>query len=360
MDIGIFVNPLYEDGNTDPQEKFHESLTRIRQAEEWGFASAWITEHHFLRYSRPSSPVLLAAAAAQTERIRLGTGVVVLPFHDPVRLAEDLATLDHISGGRVDVGIGRGLFPAEFDGFAIELEESKPRFDEALEVLLKAWTSDEPFSYRGTYNKYEDIVVYPRPLQRPHPPLCSPCVSPGSFERAVSRGFNGLVGAYMTPIETLKETAFGPWEAAKKEFNAPHLRNLHNEIVYVAETREQAYKEAERPIMEYVRAAGQIWGDPNDPRWANELGPVWQQMVSFFQTVTWDEVFEKLVIAGDPDFVTERFLEFSECGVDELLVYPCDFDFDQTTRSLRLIAEEVAPAVGRALANKQDVGVTSD
>jgi alkanesulfonate monooxygenase SsuD/methylene tetrahydromethanopterin reductase-like flavin-dependent oxidoreductase (luciferase family) len=349
MDIGLFVNPLHEDGTTTPREKFDESLQRIREAEEWGFSSAWLTEHHFLRYSRPSSAVTLAAAAAQTERIRLGTGVVVLPFHDPVRLAEDLATVDQISHGRLDVGIGRGLFPAEFTGFSIAMEDSRPRFEENLEVLLKAWTSDEPFSYKGDYHEYTDIVVYPRPYQHPHPPIFQPVVSPGSFERAVEHGFNGLVGAYLTPLETLKATAFGPWEAAKKASGKTTLRNSHNEIVYVAESREQAYRHAEQPVMEYVRAAGSIWGDPDDPRWASELGPVWQDMVRFYQTVTWDEVFENLVIAGDPDHVTRRFVELAACGVDELLVYPCDFDFDKTTSSLRLIAEEVLPAVNTAL-----------
>lgn len=355
MDIGLFVNPLHEDGTTTPREKFEESLARVVQAEEWGFSSAWLTEHHFLRYSRPSSAVTLAAAAAQTSRIRLGTGVAVLPFHDPVRLAEDLATVDQLSHGRLNVGIGRGLFPAEFAGFDIRLEDSRQRFEENLQVLIQAWTSDEPFSATTSTHKYNDIVVYPRPYQKPHPPIFQPLVSPGSHERAASKGFHGLVGAYLTTLETLKETAFEPWQAAKKEFGRPDLRNAHNEIVYVAESREQAYRDAEEPVMEYVRAAGEIWGDPDDPRWASELGRVWQDMVRFYQTVTWDEVFETLVIAGDPDYVTGRFLEFAECGVDELLVYPCDFDFDKTTSSLRLIAEEVMPAVQKALAGSTSV-----
>jgi alkanesulfonate monooxygenase SsuD/methylene tetrahydromethanopterin reductase-like flavin-dependent oxidoreductase (luciferase family) len=347
MELGLFVNPLHERNNTRPREKFDEVVRRIELAEEWGYRSVWLTEHHFLRYSRPSTTVTLASVARTTSTIRLGFGVAVLPFHHPVRLAEDIATLDQLSHGRVDVGIGRGLFPREFSGFSMSMEESRARFEEALELLRLAWMSDEPFSFHGAYHQVEDVVVYPRPYQDPHPPIFQALVSPGSFETAVSRGIHGLVGPYLTPFEANKRDAFDPWNAAKETFGAPHLRNAHNEIVYVAESREEAYRDAREPVMEYVRAAGEIWGSPDDAGWTTEFSDRWGAMVSFFRTVEWDEVFENLIIAGDPDYVAARFAEYEAAGVDEMLVYPCDLDFDKTSRSLELLTKEVMPRLRR-------------
>lgn len=348
MEIGLFVNPLHERGTTRPAEKFDQTIERIRLAEEWGYSSAWMTEHHFLRYSRPSTAVTFAAAAARTSTIRLGFGVAVLPYQHPILLAEQINTLDQISHGRVDVGIGRGLFPAEFAGFGIPLAEGRDRFEEALELLLLAWTSEEPFSFKGRFTTVGDIVVYPRPYQTPHPPIFQAVVSPGSFEKAVSRGFHGLVGPYLTPFAANVTGAFEPWNEAKRKHGAPHLRNAHNEIVYVADSREQAYEEAREPVMEYVRAAAEMWGSPDDPSWTREFAETWGDMVSFFATVGWDEVFETMIIAGDPDYVAERFIAYQDAGVDELLVYPCDIDFDMTSRSLERLAREVMPAVKRA------------
>ena len=342
MDLGVIINPLHKAGTTRPPEKFDEVLRRIRLAEEWGYTTAWITEHHFLRYSRPASAVTFAAAAALTSQIRLGLAVSVLPLNNPITVAEQLATLDHVSHGRVDVGIGRGLFPLEFSGFCVPIEEQIERFNENLELLLLAWKSDEPFSFTGKFNEVKDIVVYPRPYQSPHPPIYQAMVSPGSFDKVAAKGFHGLVGPYLTPLETLKETAFDPWNAAKKKYGKPHLRSAHNEIVYVAKSRDAAFREARESVMEYVRASAEFWGDTEDPTWAERYAQ-WVPMVNLFKTVEWEEVFENLIIAGDVDYVAERLQLLQDCGIDEVIVYPCDLDFKQTSASLEMLAKDVLP-----------------
>ncbi len=346
MDLGLIINPLHQGGTTRPPEKFDEVLARIRLAEEWGFSTVWITEHHFVRYSRPASAVTLAAAAALTSRIRLGLAVSVLPLNHPITVAEQLATLDHISHGRVDAGIGRGLFPLEFSGFCVPMEEAQARFDEGVDLLLRAWTSDAPFSFHGRFHQVQDVVVYPRPFQSPHPPIFQAMVSPGSFDKVAGRGFHGLVGPYLTPLETLKRTAFEPWAAAKRKYGRPHLRGAHNEIVYVGATREAAFREARESVMAYVRASAEFWGDTDDPVWVERYGQ-WAPMVHLFKTVSWEEVFDDLIIAGDVDHVAERLQALAECGVDEVIVYPCDLDFDLTSASLERLAKDVLPKLRR-------------
>src|SRR5256712_11559515 len=137
--------------------------------EELGFASLWLTEHHFIEYGLSVSPTVLAAAAAmRTRRVRIGLAAAILPFHDPIRLAEELAMVDILSGGRPDVGIGRGNRPVEFAGYRVPQIESHERFDEALEIMLGAWTN-ERFAYQGRHFTIPEVHMIPKPLQRPHP-----------------------------------------------------------------------------------------------------------------------------------------------------------------------------------------------
>src|SRR5258708_2878304 len=145
----------------------------------------FMVEHHFTGQGQVSaSMTLLAYLAAKTQKIRLGTAVVVLPWHNPVLVAEQAATLDLLSGGRFDFGVGKGYRQAEFDGFCIPIAEATERFDEAIEIIRKAWTSKGRFSHHGKRWHYDDVVVEPEPLQRPHPPLWLAAGSHDSVRRA--------------------------------------------------------------------------------------------------------------------------------------------------------------------------------
>jgi alkanesulfonate monooxygenase SsuD/methylene tetrahydromethanopterin reductase-like flavin-dependent oxidoreductase (luciferase family) len=154
----------------------------------------FMVEHHFTGQGQVSaSMTLLAYLAAKTQKIRLGTAVVVLPWHNPVLVAEQAATLDLLSGGRFDFGVGKGYRQAEFDGFCIPMAEATERFDEAMEIIRKAWTSEGRFSHHGKRWHYDDIVVEPEPLQRPHPPLWLAAGSHDSVRRAAREGYNLLL-----------------------------------------------------------------------------------------------------------------------------------------------------------------------
>jgi len=166
----------------------------VIEAEKLGFSSVFLVEHHFTGFGQVSASMsLLAYLAARTERIRLGTAVVVLPWHNPILVAEQAATLDLLSNGRLDFGVGKGYRSYEFSGFCIPPEEATERFDEAMEVIRKAWSSPGRFSYHGKRWRFDNIVVEPSPIQQPHPPFWLGAGSAESIRRAAREGYNLLL-----------------------------------------------------------------------------------------------------------------------------------------------------------------------
>ncbi|MGE3649859.1 MAG: LLM class flavin-dependent oxidoreductase, partial [Reyranellaceae bacterium] len=196
MQFGLFGGARTQqrdDGSGDSQA-YDDFIHYVVEAERLGFRSVFLVEHHFTGVGQLSASLtLLAYLAARTRSIRLGTAVVVLPWHNPVLLAEQAATLDLLSGGRLDFGVGKGYRASEFAGFRIAMDEATERFDEAIEVIRKAWTTPGRFSHRGRRWSFDDIVVEPAPLQRPHPPLWLAAGSPDSIRRAAREGYNLLL-----------------------------------------------------------------------------------------------------------------------------------------------------------------------
>jgi alkanesulfonate monooxygenase SsuD/methylene tetrahydromethanopterin reductase-like flavin-dependent oxidoreductase (luciferase family) len=176
---------------------FHDFVELNVEAEALGYCATFLVEHHFTGWNQVSATLqLLTWLAARTTTLRLGTAVLVLPWHNPVLLAEQAATLDLMSGGRLDFGIGKGYRHSEFEGFCIPPEEAQARFDEALEILLKAWTTRERFSHAGRFWRFQNVVVEPPPKQAPHPPLWTAAGSPASVKRAAERGHNLILDQF--------------------------------------------------------------------------------------------------------------------------------------------------------------------
>ena len=176
---------------------FREFVERNVEAEALGYHSTFLVEHHFTGFGQVSATWnLLTWIGARTSTLRLGTAVTVLPWHNPVLLAEQIATLDLLSEGRVDAGIGKGYRLKEFEGFAMPVEEADARFEECLEVMVKAWTSDSPWSHEGKYWQYNDIVVEPSSIQSPHPKIWMGAGSSRSVKQVAQLGFNMLLGQY--------------------------------------------------------------------------------------------------------------------------------------------------------------------
>src|SRR5262245_15689916 len=182
MKFGMFFLLQWPRERKTQDQVYGETLDQITLAEELGWDAVWIAEHHFSDYGIcPNIAVLAAAAAARTKRIRIGSGIVVTPFHHPLRIAEDWAMVDLISGGRLNLGLGRGYQKVEYDGFRIPQRESKERFQAALDVLNLAWQG-EPFSYRGQFWQIDNVQTIPQPIQKPRPPIYVAAVSPESYD----------------------------------------------------------------------------------------------------------------------------------------------------------------------------------
>ena len=202
MRFGLFCSAQANSNMLGPEtgQGFRDYLDYNVEAEALGYHSTFSVEHHFTGWNQVSSTLmLLMALAMRTKTLRLGTAVMVLPWHNPVLLAEQAATLDLISGGRLDFGIGKGYRHNEFLGFGIRQDEAEARFEEALEVIKRSWVTRERFSHHGQYWNFEDIVVEPPPAQSPHPPLWVGAGNPVSIARAAERGFNLLRDQYASP-----------------------------------------------------------------------------------------------------------------------------------------------------------------
>src|ERR1700729_242489 len=157
MKFGLFGGARARGGPAGDSEGYHDFINYVVEAEKLGFSSVFLVEHHFTGFGQVSASLnLLSYLAARTERIRLGTAVVVLPWHNPVLVAEQAATLDLLSNGRLDLGVGKGYRDYEFAGFCVPQDEATERFDEAIEVIRKAWSGDGRFSHHGKRWNFDD------------------------------------------------------------------------------------------------------------------------------------------------------------------------------------------------------------
>jgi alkanesulfonate monooxygenase SsuD/methylene tetrahydromethanopterin reductase-like flavin-dependent oxidoreductase (luciferase family) len=217
MRFGLFCSPKADAPGFGPEtgQGFRDYLDFNVEAEALGFHSSFSVEHHFSGWNQASATLmLLTALAARTSTLRLGTAVTVLPWHNPVLLAEQAATLDLLSNGRFDFGIGKGYRHSEFKGFQIAPDEAEARFEEAVAVMTRAFTSRERFSHHGRFFHFDDIVVEPPPAQNPHPPFWVAAGNPHTIARAASRGFNLILDQYASP-QTLAER-IGVYKAARE------------------------------------------------------------------------------------------------------------------------------------------------
>jgi alkanesulfonate monooxygenase SsuD/methylene tetrahydromethanopterin reductase-like flavin-dependent oxidoreductase (luciferase family) len=297
----------------------------VVEADKLGFRHLFLVEHHFTGHGQVSSSMtLLAYLAAKTRHIRLGTAVVVLPWHNPVLIAEQAATLDLLTGGRLDFGVGKGYRQAEFDGFCIPIEEATERFDEALEIIRKAWTTPHDsnggrFSHHGKRWHYDNIVVEPEPLQRPHPPLWMAAGSADSIRRAAREGYRLLLDQLAQTDQIVSRIALFKAECGKAG------REYHPDMVATARPLQMIHSEAERAEMyearrRVVRTIGDLARDKLPARIEDDTAPLW----------------------GTAGEVIARLKELEAGGATNILLV----DPNASVGNLRAFAREVMPAFG--------------
>ena len=336
------------------EDIIRNELTQVEWSEELGFDEVWFTEHHFIDYGLSVDPATLASAAAsRTRRVRIGLAAAILPFHHPLRLAEQMALVDIISDGRLDVGVGRGNRPAEFAGYRVPQQESRERFDENVDVIQRGWT-EERFSYHGRFFSFDDVRVIPKPVQRPHPPLYQVCVTKDGIENTALRGWPMLNSVLFGPVDQLltnRDTYVNTLDKAGRtpdEIAALLARWGVSRQIYVADTDAKALEEAK---------AAELWYQDSFRRFViperiedahPTLQPGFRAMAERLGKVTWEGLVAETLAFGSPDTVARHIEYMRSIGVGQIL---CWMNFgglaqDKIRRSMELFAREVMPRFG--------------
>jgi alkanesulfonate monooxygenase SsuD/methylene tetrahydromethanopterin reductase-like flavin-dependent oxidoreductase (luciferase family) len=272
-----------------------------------------------------TAPLIVASAiAARTRRIKIGTAVQILPLGHPLRLAEETATIDQISGGRLIFGIGRSAFPRAYNAYGISYEESQDRFAESLEIIKLAWT-ESTCSYRGHYHSFENFTLVPRPVQQPHPPIRIAASQPDTYEQIGRLGyplFSAVRASPLTELARHTRTYRDAWAAA----GHPGEPQAYLQTpVYVAETRERALAEAEEGLMRFATYRADLVRGP----------------------LTYAEVQREKGIIGTPDMVADRIAQLRDdaqlAGISAEINPGSMLSHAQVMNSLRLWCQEVMP-----------------
>ena len=318
MKVGVLQFFGWADRRIPLGQVYERAIERFEIMDQAGYDAVWLAEHHFSGYSVcPSVHMMGTLAAARTQRLRIGTAVSLAPFYNPLRLAEEVALLDVISGGRVNWGAGRGFSPKEFAAFGVPVAESGPRFHEAVDVVLKAWTQ-EKLKHQGQFFQYDDVEVLPKPVQAPHPPVWMAATSEGAIDWAAARGFSILMDPHCTLADlAAKRRRYGEQMAAAG-FSAEGRDIPMARLIAVGRNAEQAQaiarRGAEWTVGSYIGQRGD--GDPVE-RYVNET-----------------------IIHGEPASVVDQILALKETAqLNYLLCAPL------SQASFDLITDEVLPRV---------------
>jgi alkanesulfonate monooxygenase SsuD/methylene tetrahydromethanopterin reductase-like flavin-dependent oxidoreductase (luciferase family) len=343
MKFAFFTHVPWPEG-TDLRQIIAQTTEQVQYAEELGFHGAWLAEHHFTRYSMASSSLILAThLAARTTRIRVGTAVVVSPLHNPIRIAEDTAMLDLISGGRLDVGFGRGTSGYEYSGYNVAPEESQERFQDSIKIVQGLWTTPD-FSYESKYNKLYRINLVPPPVQQPHPPIYLAATrTSATLEFAVSTGHSLCIAVVQDTADALDLCQRFVSMSREAGFHRSMADIPFFRYFYVAETEAQAHQDTAAhlnwvvDIMQwrrFIKEGSEVYRHMDDWRRSRTELPV-----------SYDTLAQNRAIIGTPEQCVARIKALQAHGID---YFGCNFDFGgmehhKVLCSMELFSKEVMP-----------------
>lgn len=336
--LHLFENPVHK----TEHQIVKEQLDLMQAAEDLGFDSIWPAEHHFTEYGYCASTALMLAPIARvTKRIRLGTGVVILPFHNPLRVAEEFALLDLMSDGRLEFGVGRGYQPVEYQGFQVDQSRSRQIFKESLDVVLQAWTTGR-VTYHGEHFRYDDQPVRPRPLQKPHPPVWVAGISNETFAQIGRLGCNLLCTQVFGPIPP---DLLAQYRAALREHgHDPSTRRVAVLcMAYAAETRQEAVRDFMDPVLWYYRTISKYVAGP-------KIVPTYEaydQARLLTAAMSWEQLLATgAVICGTPDdCIAQIETARARYGATDVLMWTRlgGFDNRKVMKSMHLMQKHVFP-----------------
>ena len=322
-------------------------LDEMALADQLGFGCGWLVEHHFMRsYSHSSKPeILLGAAAARTQCLRLGLGVIPAPYHHPVHIAEKVAMLDVVSNGRLEVGIGRGFSPTEYQVFGADMAHSRALTQEALDVLRLSFTR-RPVTYRGEHFEMDALEILPHVVQQPHPPLWSAAVSPAGFEWSARNGLGVLAGPFKPWFMT--QADIRQYQAAWTDATPPRIGMTLGILCLPDAKRAQALA---KPAFEwFYRALYQSTLPVLEKLYPSyeafaELGK-FRQLLSLGINAKLLQTFG-MAVAGSPEQCIDALTKYREAGVTHLLlaVGAGALPTEVVRESMQSIAQDVMPAL---------------
>ena len=348
MEFGIFHEFPRRSGQPEA-EAFAQGFEIVDAAEAWGIDAIWLAELHFSPgRSVLAAPMTIAAAiAARTKRSRIGLAVQVLPLANPLRIAEEAATVDHLSQGRLIFGVGRSGSPRAYEAYGIPYSESRERFAEALEMILQAWT-EPTVTFHGQFHSCERVGVMPRPYQQPYPEIRVAANSPDTYEAMGERGFPLFVAVRFGTLSEL-----GPniqtYRAAYRRAGHPGEGKIFLRVpVYVGATPEQAVEEPRESIMEFYRALSEQFANSLARSGRGATTGLGGQ-IERLREVRYDEALREKLIVGSPEQVVDRLGGLAEeLGLDGILG---EFNpgglvgHQQVLASMRRFCEQVMPRV---------------
>lgn len=347
MEFGYFtLSDNYYKNNGRTANQLHlEIMDQAIFADGLGMHSAWIGEHHFSTLGVTSCPdVMLAYIAARTRRVRLAPAVTVLPLHHPIRVAEQWATLDLMSGGRVDFAAGRGYDKREYGPFKAPYENNTEAFREGLDVLQRLWAEDAPVSHKGTFYEFEDISITPKPIQRPIPTYVA-CFSRPTVEFAGASGHNMIVAPFAAAMQFggLDEMAAVFNEAAVKAGHKPG-RLMCSYFLHFADTPEEDAAARTRQLRYFQECV--IDALPGDRSKAPPTYQYFVDMVANLKKMRPEHLTDKSVLLGTADHVVETLKKVEAAGFSEVILYANVGlkPHQQVKDELQRFVEEVAPA----------------
>jgi alkanesulfonate monooxygenase SsuD/methylene tetrahydromethanopterin reductase-like flavin-dependent oxidoreductase (luciferase family) len=318
---------------------YQRTLEQAAFAEAAGFDSIWFAEHHFSNYGYVPNPLMLAVKAAQvTRRARIGTAVLVLPFWDPLRAAEDIAMADQLTDGRLEVGVARGYQPYEFARFGLDFATARARSDETLAVLLAALRGTG-ISHEGAERRIPETTTFPRPLQQPHPPVWLAAATRESFDLAVRHGIDGMTTISGRPIAALEANWQNYVQARRDAGLGPPTAFSVQQQVCVAPTDAEARASLPHFLYQLRQATALRTGrEQVEDGLAHEL--------PFEGEPSLDDLFAERTLVGSPARVRDRIQQYREvCGMTHMtcVMAPGELPHEDVLRSIRLFADEVMP-----------------
>jgi len=346
MHFGIFVEERRRD--CTESAAFKEAIELAEAADAWGLDGVWLGEIHFNpTRSVQSAPMTLASfIAARTRRVRIGTAVHVLPLSNPLRTAEEAATVDQLSEGRFDFGVGRSGSPHAYDVLGVPYAESQLRFEEALHVIREAWKG-EPFRFDGKFYRFQNATVSPRPYQQPHPPIRMAANSPETFPVVGRLGLKLFVGLRDLDIPELR-THLASYRAAWKDAGHPGDGDVCVRMpVYAAPTEGEATTEPRDNIMAFFRRHAEL---TRSGLGRTDTGPAdrRQRRLQNLSELSYEEVLRTRVAFGSAGGLTERLAmlrdELDLNGIVAELNPGGLMPRERMVRTLRILTHEVMPA----------------